>query len=115
MPRFQLTVLAEIVAAPPTAELEPLSADGKIAQTDEQDMGMTYAELSEYGRLRKQFFCGPYSMFCKLVSLWGSFCSPAVVSLSIFFGCSNCFIGFKSSSDVTMTYQNILYPDFRES
>lgn len=82
--RFQLTVLAEIVAAPPTAELEPLSADGTIAQTDEQDMGMTYAELSEYGRLRKQFFCGPYSMFCKLVSLWGSFCSPAVVSLSIF-------------------------------
>lgn len=87
--KYKLTVLADIVAAPPTAELEPLAADGKIAQTDEQDMGMTYAELSEYGRLRKQFFCGPYSMFCKLMSLWGSFCSPAVIAEKVkhFFRC----------------------------
>lgn len=55
--------------APPTAELEPLQ-DGKIMQTDEQDMGMSYAELAEYGRLRKQACCGPYSMFCKLVATW---------------------------------------------
>lgn len=74
-------MLGEIVAAPPTAELEPLAPDGQVAQTDEQDMGMTYAELSEYGRLRKQFYCGPYSMFCKLVSLWGSICSPSVVCI----------------------------------
>ena len=31
-----------------------------------QDMGMTYAELSDYGRLRKPGACGPYSMFMKL-------------------------------------------------
>lgn len=77
--RFKLNALGDIIAAPPTAELEPLAPGGKIAQTDEQDMGMTYTELSEYGRLRKQSFCGPYSMFCKLMSRWGSFCSPAVV------------------------------------
>ena len=35
-----------------------------------QDMGMTYKELSVYGRLRKQKKCGPYSMFCKLLHLW---------------------------------------------
>lgn len=29
-------------SAAPTAELEPLAADGAVAQTDEQDMGMTY-------------------------------------------------------------------------
>ncbi len=28
--------------AAPTAELEPLGANGAVAQTDEQDMGMTY-------------------------------------------------------------------------
>ena len=33
-------------------------------------MGMTYKELSVYGRLRKQKKCGPYSMFCKLLHLW---------------------------------------------
>ena len=33
--------LAEVEAAPPTAELEPLR-EGTAPQTDEQDMGMTY-------------------------------------------------------------------------
>ena len=33
--------LANVVAAPPTAELEPIR-EGSAAQTDEQDMGMTY-------------------------------------------------------------------------
>ncbi|KAL4233249.1 Glutamine-dependent NAD(+) synthetase [Mactra antiquata] len=66
---FQFTALEKIYQAPPSAELEPL-LDGKIAQTDEEDMGMTYEELSMYGRLRKQKGCGPYSMFCKLVHTW---------------------------------------------
>ncbi|XP_052901213.1 glutamine-dependent NAD(+) synthetase isoform X2 [Anopheles moucheti] len=64
---YGLPVVADIVAAPPTAELEPL-VDGAIAQTDEEDMGLTYQELSEFGRLRKQAFCGPFSMFCKLAA-----------------------------------------------
>lgn len=33
-------------------------------------MGMTYDELTEFGRLRKVYKCGPYSMFTKLVHLW---------------------------------------------
>lgn len=32
-------------------------------QLDEVDMGMTYEELSIYGRLRKIFRSGPVSMF----------------------------------------------------
>ncbi|XP_050067500.1 glutamine-dependent NAD(+) synthetase [Anopheles maculipalpis] len=64
---YGLPIVADIVAAPPTAELEPL-VDGAIAQTDEEDMGLTYRELSEFGRLRKQAFCGPFSMFCKLAA-----------------------------------------------
>ena len=35
--------LAEVEAAPPTAELEPITAD--YVQTDEEDMGMSYEEL----------------------------------------------------------------------
>lgn len=64
--------------APPTAELEPLSG-GQIAQTDEQDMGMTYTELAHFGRLRKMEHCGPYSMFCKLVHAWADKCTPQEV------------------------------------
>ena len=58
-------------------------------QTDEQDMGMTYAELSEYGRLRKQACCGPYSMFCTLVSTWKGDLSPKEVADKVkhFFRC----------------------------
>ncbi|MCP4357567.1 MAG: NAD(+) synthase [Chloroflexi bacterium] len=62
------TVLSEIVAAPPTAELEPITAD--YAQLDEVDMGMTYEELSRFGRLRKIERCGPLAMFEKLAYEW---------------------------------------------
>ncbi|XP_053678702.1 glutamine-dependent NAD(+) synthetase [Anopheles nili] len=68
---FGLPIVADIVVAPPTAELEPL-VDGAIAQTDEEDMGLTYQELSDFGRLRKQAFCGPFSMFCKLAASVGT-------------------------------------------
>lgn len=68
---FQLASLAGVLAAPPTAELAPLLQDGRVAQTDEQDMGMTYEELSEFGKLRKVDCCGPYGMFVRLVDRWG--------------------------------------------
>nr|XP_028688918.1 glutamine-dependent NAD(+) synthetase isoform X1 [Macaca mulatta]XP_028688919.1 glutamine-dependent NAD(+) synthetase isoform X1 [Macaca mulatta] len=77
--RFQLTALQSIVSAPATAELEPL-ADGQVSQTDEEDMGMTYAELSVYGKLRKVAKMGPYSMFCKLLGMWRHVCTPRQVA-----------------------------------
>jgi NAD+ synthase (glutamine-hydrolysing) len=61
-------ILAEIVAAPPTAELEPIT--DAYVQQDETDMGMTYEELSRFGRLRKIGRCGPLCMFEKLVVEW---------------------------------------------
>ncbi|XP_056383569.1 glutamine-dependent NAD(+) synthetase isoform X3 [Hyla sarda] len=69
MDSFQLTALTSILSAPPTAELEPLT-DGQVSQTDEDDMGMTYDELSVFGKLRKVVKTGPYSMFCKLLLMW---------------------------------------------
>ncbi|PWA88808.1 glutamine-dependent NAD(+) synthetase [Artemisia annua] len=47
---------------------------------DEVDMGMTYNELSAYGRLRKIFRCGPVSMFKNLCFGWGSKLSPSEVA-----------------------------------
>ncbi|XP_043779982.1 glutamine-dependent NAD(+) synthetase isoform X3 [Cervus elaphus] len=79
MERFQLSALQSILAAPATAELEPL-AHGRVSQTDEEDMGMTYAELSVFGRLRKVAKTGPYSMFCKLLNMWKDTCSPRQVA-----------------------------------
>uniref|UniRef100_UPI003AAE8758 glutamine-dependent NAD(+) synthetase-like n=1 Tax=Centroberyx gerrardi TaxID=166262 RepID=UPI003AAE8758 len=79
--QFQLTALTGILAAPPTAELEPLT-DGQVSQTDEADMGMTYSELSVIGRLRKISKCGPYSMFCKLIHMWKAL-SPTEVALKV--------------------------------
>lgn len=62
------TALHEVVAAPPSAELEPITAD--YAQLDEVDMGMTYEELSRFGRLRKIERCGPLAMFERLRFEW---------------------------------------------
>ncbi|XP_062608822.1 glutamine-dependent NAD(+) synthetase-like [Saccostrea cucullata] len=79
---FGFTALNKIYHAPPT--LQPL-----ISKTLSEDMGMTYDELSLYGRLRKQNCCGPYSMFCKLVHVWKDRCSPEEVAVKVkhFFRC----------------------------
>jgi NAD+ synthase (glutamine-hydrolysing) len=76
--------LAEIESAPPTAELEPLDSDGGVQQTDEVDMGMTYEELSVFGRLRKMSMCGPVSMFCALRDKWRGM-EPRVVAEKVKF------------------------------
>ncbi len=62
------SVLLEVVNAAPTAELEPITKN--YAQLDEVDMGMTYEELSRFGRLRKIERCGPLNMFEKLTAEW---------------------------------------------
>nr|XP_060621495.1 glutamine-dependent NAD(+) synthetase isoform X1 [Anolis sagrei ordinatus] len=79
---FHLMSLKGILSAPPTAELEPMKK-GHIVQTDEADMGMTYAELSVYGKLRKIAKAGPYTMFCKLITVWKEICSPREVASKV--------------------------------
>ncbi|KAG8383558.1 hypothetical protein BUALT_Bualt04G0026100 [Buddleja alternifolia] len=70
--------LLEVEAAPPTAELEPIRPNYR--QLDEVDLGMTYEELSVYGRLRKIFRCGPVSMFKNLCYKWGTNLTPAEIA-----------------------------------
>lgn len=60
--------LREVAEAVPTAELEPITEGYR--QTDEADMGMSYAELERFGRLRKLGKCGPFEMFERLVCEW---------------------------------------------
>ena len=64
---LDLPVLKGILDQAPTAELEPITETH--TQTDEEDMGCTYAELSVFGRLRKIEFLGPVSMFRRWVAL----------------------------------------------
>eukprot|EP00794_Sanderia_malayensis_P011791 gene11791-13011_t len=77
--KYRLKSLVSIVEATPTAELEPLEG-GRIQQTDEADMGLTYDELSWFGKLRKVYACGPYSMFMKLLGEWGGWMSPTAIA-----------------------------------
>lgn len=65
---FEMPILREFLDATPTAELEPITEN--YVQSDEVDMGMTYEELSVFGRLRKVDKCGPESMFVKLYHEW---------------------------------------------
>ncbi|OZJ05110.1 Glutamine-dependent NAD(+) synthetase [Bifiguratus adelaidae] len=65
---FDMPILNKFLNAVPTAELEPITKE--YVQSDEADMGMTYDELSQFGRLRKVERCGPFSMFSKLVHEW---------------------------------------------
>jgi NAD+ synthase (glutamine-hydrolysing) len=54
----------------PSAELTP-QISGQM-QSDEIDMGITYEELKIMGKLRKDFRCGPVSMYSRLISIWGN-------------------------------------------
>lgn len=64
-------MLAEIAGAQPSAELRPTTDGGTYSsQLDEVEMGMTYAELDEYGKLRKIDRQGPLSMFEHLCVDW---------------------------------------------
>ncbi|KAF7731462.1 glutamine-dependent NAD(+) synthetase [Apophysomyces ossiformis] len=78
---FKLEILSEFLVAVPTAELEPITES--YVQSDEADMGMTYDELSQFGRLRKVERCGPYSMFTKLVHEWSNFLRPSEVATKV--------------------------------
>ncbi|EPQ29776.1 uncharacterized protein PFL1_02449 [Pseudozyma flocculosa PF-1] len=75
---FELPVLHDFLTAVPTAELEPITKE--YVQADEADMGMTYDELSIFGRLRKVGKCGPYGMFNKLLLEWGPTMEPARIA-----------------------------------
>lgn len=77
--RFNLAEVSGIVEAPPTAELQPLASN----QTDEEDMGMTYEELSYFGNLRKPLCCGPFSMVARLLHLWRDRHEPAEIARKV--------------------------------
>lgn len=62
------STLREVAKAAPTAELEPITED--YVQNDEADMGMSYAELSTFGRYRKISRCGPLEMYENLIYEW---------------------------------------------
>ncbi|KAM3187258.1 hypothetical protein ACTXT7_002696 [Hymenolepis weldensis] len=67
---FELaSVLNEILAAQPTAELTPLGASNEAEQNDETDIGLTYAELSQLGTLRKKEALGPVGVFERFMEL----------------------------------------------
>jgi NAD+ synthase (glutamine-hydrolysing) len=75
---FEISVLQEFLDATPTAELEPIESD--YVQSDEVDMGMSYAQLSVMGRLRKVHKLGPLGMFKRLVHDWKEQMSPRDVA-----------------------------------
>lgn len=69
-----MPILTQFLNATPTAELEPITAT--YVQSDEADMGVTYAELGTFGYLRKVSKLGPWSMYERLLHLWGNEYSP---------------------------------------
>jgi NAD+ synthase (glutamine-hydrolysing) len=85
-PNLGYPSLVEVEEAPPTAELRPITST--YVQTDEEDMGMSYADLSLYGRLRKIGKCGPVSMFRALAAQWTTVPAAKVAEkVKFFFRC----------------------------
>ncbi|TKR89093.1 hypothetical protein L596_013246 [Steinernema carpocapsae] len=66
---YPFPYLKQVYDTRSSAELCPL-VDGKIAQDDEIELGLTYEELSVFGRLRRPDSKGPFAMFLALVPMW---------------------------------------------
>jgi len=64
--KYQWQALIDTAGAVPTAELRPNEAE----QNDEEDMGMTYSELTLYGFHRKVLQQGSFSMCRSLMHKW---------------------------------------------
>lgn len=85
---YEFPTLQVIAGAPPTAELRPAvnvtvageNVQPEHSQLDEEDMGMTYAELSLFGRLRKVRHCGPVSMLRALLPEWPTLAAQEVAA-----------------------------------
>ena len=75
---LSLDCLQGFIDATPTAELEPITSS--YVQSDEADMGMTYAEIGVFGRLRKVQKLGPFGMWQRLCHDWREQYSPREVA-----------------------------------
>lgn len=75
---FDLPVLDEFIHATPTAELVPFTET--YTQSDEEEMGLTYDELSVLGRLRKVSKLGPFGAWEKLLHEWRDKMSPREIA-----------------------------------
>ncbi|KAH7093294.1 hypothetical protein FB567DRAFT_461936 [Paraphoma chrysanthemicola] len=75
---FSLPILQSFISATPTAELRPISET--YVQSDEEDMGMTYAELSVFGKMRKEHKLGPYGTWARLCHDWEDQYTPREVA-----------------------------------
>ncbi|CAL3964520.1 unnamed protein product [Diplocarpon coronariae] len=104
---FGLGLLQGFLDAPPTAELEPLTES--YVQSDEADMGMTYDELSVYGRLRKISKLGPYGMWEKLLHLWGHKLSAQEIYQKVRFFTWNYAINRHKMTTITPAYHMEAY------
>lgn len=66
---WDLPIMNDFIYATPTAELLPLSA-GVQSDESENEMGMSYDELSTFGILRKVEKLGPWSAYQRLLGDW---------------------------------------------
>jgi len=78
MVTWNLPSLDGFLNAVPSAELIPLQ-EGRV-QTDEEEMGLTYEQLSKFGKLRKIDKLGPWSTYLRLLSDWGDTKTPSEIA-----------------------------------
>ncbi|KAK3330777.1 glutamine-dependent NAD(+) synthetase [Apodospora peruviana] len=67
--KWDMGIIAEFLDARPSAELTPLAAGEQDDEAD-SEMGLTYAELSAFGLLRKVEKLGPWSCYLRLLVEW---------------------------------------------
>ncbi|PHH59449.1 hypothetical protein CDD81_3179 [Ophiocordyceps australis] len=82
---WNLPIVTEFIDARPSAELLPAAAGEQDDEAD-TEMGITYEELSTFGKLRKVEKLGPWSCYLRLLVKWHNVpgYSPEVVAAKVF-------------------------------
>ncbi|KAI0183264.1 NAD+ synthase [Xylaria flabelliformis] len=74
---WNFPIMNSFIEATPTAELLPLTAG---VQEDEVEMGLSYAELSTFGLLRRVARLGPWSCYLQLLGSWKGKWTPQQIA-----------------------------------
>ncbi|KFD58009.1 hypothetical protein M514_01242 [Trichuris suis] len=106
--KYGYASLQNVLCMRPTAELAP-AKEGK-SQLDEDDIGLSYQDIDVMNTIRKEYGCGPFTMFCKLLPMWKGHKEPKQIANKV----KRYFEAYATNRHKMTTLTPSYHADFRD-
>ncbi|CDW51764.1 glutamine dependent NAD(+) synthetase [Trichuris trichiura] len=106
--KYGYASLQNVLCMRPTAELAP-PKEGK-SQLDEDDIGLSYQDIDVMNTIRKEYGCGPFTMFCKLLPMWKGHKEPKQIANKV----KRYFEAYAANRHKMTTLTPSYHADFRD-